>query len=186
LIRVQIELARGAPHERAQFLAARDRELEPAVATAWQERIRVPGPGNWRNWARGFPLALKGFCPWPADTPFAQAAPVPLREVEVTDAADYELANFLTWPGLRLVRELDVWANGYVRDDLLALAGCEHLGHLERLRMEGVVLTDEAAVALIESRYLTRLGYLRLWRCRNYLSWGVGTRFRARFADWNQ
>lgn len=185
LIRVQIELARGARDERAQFLARRDQELAPLVEAAWPQRIGLP-PGGWRNWSRGFPLVLRSYASGPDVSLFASANPVPLCEVEISDARDDELVQFLKWRGLRLVRELDIWSNGSVGSGLLALAWCEHLSNLERLQMEGVELTNEAAIALLESPYLARIRHLRLWRCANHLSHAVEQRFLGQFGYWDR
>lgn len=182
LIRVQIELARGARGERAQHLARRDRELEPLVALDFQKRIGLPGHGHWEAWARGFPLVLRDYTLAPDEGDFECVPPIPLSKAEMSDARDDELIAFLEWPGLQFVRELDAWSNPWFTRGALALANCRYLTNLERLRIATVALTDEIATAFLESPYLSRLSSAWIGRGGPYgFSDNIRQRLRDRF-----
>ena len=196
LIRVQVPLARGPGADRER-LVARDRELEPLVVAAWpkrigarEDRVWIGGTSaglNWQNWTRGFPLTLAGPGAMIRGARPAFAGRVPLREFNIKPATDADLVEFVTWPELALVRKLGVWGEtGTINErGLLALAGCEHLKNLERLRMEWVAYTNAAVEALLDSPHL---GNLTSPKIRGYgfsnLSEDVQQRVHERFGRW--
>lgn len=190
LIRVQISLGRGLANDREhqQRLARRDRELSPAVDYSWARGLGLPERG-WSSWSRGFPLALNVYYLGLAvSQQFASAPPIPIRALELVGVKGEELNTFLKWPGLRQVRDLDwVGIDSSFAMGSLALAGCEFFSNVERLRLGRVLLSDEEALAILESPHLTRVTELRIDLDQDSeLSPTMRLRLRKRFGDeWN-
>jgi uncharacterized protein (TIGR02996 family) len=190
LIRAQVALARGAGTERER-LAAREQELGPRVRDWWPHRLGLGASAAlaWENWSRGFPLTLSGNGAAIRTVRPALAGRVPLREFNIQPATDADLAEFATWPELRLVRKLGVWTDrgtAITEGGLLALAGCEHLSNLERLRMQWAAYTDAAMDAFLDSPHLAQLVSVKIVG-RNFgtLSEEVRQRVRERFGEWD-
>ncbi|MBP3960996.1 TIGR02996 domain-containing protein [Gemmata sp. G18] len=187
LIRVQMALARGAgdPRER---LVARERELAPVVVESWPERMGLPVGLMWQNWTRGFPFTLAG----PGELIRAAhprfAGRVPLCEFNFRGATDADLLALATWTEARLVRKLGVWTDTerITERAFIAMVDCEHLGKLERLRMERVQLTERAAVAFLDSPFMAGLLHLKLLvGGLGHLSSGTRERLRGRFGEYD-
>jgi uncharacterized protein (TIGR02996 family) len=187
LIRVQVPLARGPGADRER-LAARERELEPALVAVWPERMGLSKGLLWQNWTRGLPLTLDGW-----GTTIRAARPmfanrVPLREFNMHSVTDADLVEFVTWPELTLVTKLGVWTEvGEITErGIVALAECEHLSNLERLRMEWVRYTDRAMEAFLDSPHLGNVVSVKMvGRGFTTLSEDIRQRSQGRFGRWN-
>jgi len=188
LIRVQVRLARGAGAEREQ-LVDRERAVQPAAVAGWVGRWKLPDDLKWENWTRGFPLTLSGSGASIRTARLTFAGRVPLREFNLDPATDADLAEFTTWPELQLVRKLGIWTtrnNPITEQGILALAGCEYLADLERLRMQQVAYTDTAMEAFIDSPHLSRLISVKIVGIGfEPLGEDVRRRVRERFGRWD-
>jgi uncharacterized protein (TIGR02996 family) len=190
LIRVQVSMGRGLANDREhqQRLARRDRELTPLVDYSWARGLGLPERG-WGNWSRGFPLALRVYYLGLAvSQQFASAPPIPIRGLELVGVKGEELNTFLKWPGLRQVRDLDLFGiDSPFAAESLALARCEFLSKVERLRLGRVILTNKEALAILESPHLSRVTELRIDLDQgSELSPAMRLRLRKRFgAEWN-
>lgn len=141
---------------------------------------------GWNDWDRGFPAtATRPFVQLSAAWPKV-AHRVPVRRIEVYDVTDSNVAEFVTWPGLRTLRELQIsgyWRIPVAPDALALLAGCEALRGLLELDARHIVLNDRALRALLDSPHLMNLKRARLdlYRDSPAVSAAVKARLEARF-----
>ncbi|WP_439625226.1 TIGR02996 domain-containing protein [Gemmata sp.] len=187
LIRAEIVLARGGGADRTA-LAERDRELTAELKPGWSDRMGFEDGLSWENWIRGFPITLAG----PGGAIVAArrnfANRIPIREFNLRDTSDADVVEFTRWPELTLVYKLGAWADygAVTQRSIFAMAGCEYLSNLERLRMQWVTLSDAAAVAFLESPYMARIIDIRMSVAglATSLSDETMQRIRGRFGDW--
>ncbi len=120
---------------------------------------------GWNDWDRGFPATatrpvVRLRAAWPRI-----AHRIPVRRIEAYELTDAGVADFVTWPGLHTVRELQIsgyWQLPVSPDALALLAGCEALRGLVELDARYVELNDRTVLALLDSPHLTNLKRARL------------------------
>ncbi|MBY0460755.1 MAG: TIGR02996 domain-containing protein [Gemmataceae bacterium] len=149
-----------------------------------RERVGLALPAQVRAWDRGFPCALVNPIAelryvWPR-----VAYRVPIRSLRITGASEKGAAEFATWAGLEVIRELEVlfgWDAG-ASHSLSWLVGCAGLRGVRELVLDWVNPTDEGAVAILDAPHLTSLKKLR-WHSLSLsqLSAPVVRRLAARF-----
>jgi uncharacterized protein (TIGR02996 family) len=191
LIRLQVQLARGAGAERER-LVIRERELEPLVRGRWPARLgQATAPQlelSWANWSRGFPLALAGSGRGIREARSAFAGRVPLREFTVRAATDDDLVAITAWPEMQLVRKLGVWTDAGTISErgFVALSESENLWNLERLQIQWVDYTPRGVEAFLDSPHLLQLHSVKIVG-RNFstLPEGVRQRVHGRFGRWD-
>lgn len=138
------------------------------------------------RWDRGFPAsATRTISQLRAEWPKV-AHRFPLRRIDVYEATDWDLTDFVRWPGLHTVRELHVtgfWHIPVPPDALTLLAACEALRGLLELDARYVEVNDRTVLALLDSPHLTNLkrARLELYRDSPSVSAAVKARLEARF-----
>lgn len=138
-VRVQVELARGlADRDRRRHLERRQRDLLVAHDVEWVEPLAAVlncRPGEWGGWVfrRGFVEYFR----LPAATVNRHghrlAALTPVRELYLTPCHS---------------------------DEVVVLSRKDWVGSVTHLYLPGASLTPEAAVALLDSPYLTALRFV--------------------------
>jgi uncharacterized protein (TIGR02996 family) len=183
-IRAQVWRARGAADAAT---AQQSRVFGSAYGQAKvRERLGIPAGLNVAGWERGFPTTVVEpfvtlYEVWPR-----LAFRVPIRNLHVYEASEAGAAEFVTWPGLSILRELTfdvVWAVPRPGDVIATLAGCVALSGLRTLAVAYARLTDEAVTAILDSPHLAGLETLTLQPEYNAgrISPELVGRLRARF-----
>lgn len=140
---------------------------------------------DWERWDRGFPTTAHGTfadlrTAWPR-----VAHRVPVRRVLAFEMSEAAVAEFVAWPGLNPVRELEIvaaWGQRAGLDLLPPLAGCASFGGLRSLTVREADVSDESVLAVLDSPHLARLKHLQLYYYGPWpLSRPVAARLRARF-----
>jgi uncharacterized protein (TIGR02996 family) len=157
-IRAQVALARGLPAQ--QPLVFESGYGQEKV----RERLGLP-VGLVGTWERGFPTSAAGHFRelrevWPR-----LAFRVPIRKLSIFEVSKEGAAEFVTWPALSLLNELDfsaVWEVQEPPDVIPALADCADLRGLKVLKLWYGAINDAAVMVLLDSPHLAGLGALRL------------------------
>jgi uncharacterized protein (TIGR02996 family) len=160
-MRAQIWLARGETDEALKFQTCvfDSRYGQEKL----RERLELP---QWvGGWERGFPSDASGpfhelSSAWPG-----LAFRIPIRTLRVYDTSEADAAEFVTWPALSVLSELDfgaTWETPIRADVIPALASCESLRGLKVLALRYVIFSEASVTALLDSPHLAGLTALRL------------------------
>ena len=154
-----------------------------------RERLDIQSVGA-DQWERGFPTRLVGNFPSVASAWARLADRVPCRVLHLNSMSDSAVAEFVTWPALERLTELDLgswydpveWGS-FGEAALRYVAECPALGKLTSLFMGPLNLTNTGAAAILNSPHLLRLQHLQLRRTHDSpnLTWYTETRLRAGF-----
>ncbi len=184
-IRAQVWQARGATDEMLAFQTCvfdsrfgqeklgERLDLPETVVDAWERGFPSEAAGHFRNvhatWSR---LAFR----------------IPIRKLRIFEANEADAADFVTWPALSTLTELEfcgAWEMRTPPDVLPALANCESLRNLKSLTLRYALFSEATVTALLNAPHLTGLTVLRLDidRATHALSWALKGRLVARFGE---
>ncbi|AMV28164.1 hypothetical protein VT84_27405 [Gemmata sp. SH-PL17] len=186
-IRAQVWLANGSTDTAG---APQSRVFESAYGLEkLRERLGIECAGA-DQWERGFPTRLVGNFSAVAGVWARLADRVPCRVLHLSSVSDRAVAEFVTWPALDRLTELDLalWYDPVERGTfgegaLRCVAECPALRGLKSLFMGPLRLTNTGAAAILNSPHLLRLQHLQLRRTYDSpnLTWYTETRLRAGF-----
>lgn len=189
-IRAQVWLARGATDEALRLQTCVFDS--PYGQEKLHERLGL-SPKLFRSltvygWERGFPCSFTGRfrdvrSAWPR-----LAFRIPIRALAVYDAKEKDAGQFVTWPALLVLRELEfcaAWNQAGRADFLPTLAGCAELRGLRSLTLRYALFSENTVSALLDSPHLAGLTTLRIdiERSTNALSSALKDRLVARFGE---
>ncbi|VTR93021.1 unnamed protein product [Gemmata massiliana] len=184
-IRAQVWLASGST-DTAGVLQSRVFESAYGLEKL-RERLGIDCVGA-DQWERGFPTQLVGDFPAMASVWERLADRVPCRVLHLSSMSDAAVAEFVTWPALDRLTELDLGAwyspvGTFGEVALRCVAECPALRGLRSLFMGPLNLTNAGAAAILNSPHLFRLQHLQLRRTHDSpnLTWYTETRLRAGF-----
>jgi uncharacterized protein (TIGR02996 family) len=161
-IRAQVWLARGATDEALRFQTC---VFDSGYGQEkLRERLDLPSEVV-DGWERGFPSTAAGHFQsvrraWPR-----LAFRIPIRKLSVYEAVEGEEAQFVAWPALEVLSELEFaasWRVSPTADALSSLANCESLRGLKSLTVRYAIFSESTVTTLLDSPHLAGLTTLRL------------------------
>jgi hypothetical protein len=138
------------------------------------------------DWERGFPAAAKAPFEKLRDVWSRLAFRVPIRKLHVYEVSESDATEFVTWPALSLLQELEFDALWHIQihpNVIPILASCDALSGLKVLKLRYAHINVTSVMALLDSPHLATLDVLRLGidRATLALSNAVKRRLAARF-----